>query len=294
VIPPGGEGEIKVVLKTKGRAGKTKKRITVISNDPEHPSLFLNFEGEILVDVMVKPRHISFGQLGKKEQATREVTFDVAEPDKVKITGVEIEDEHFTVRKKSGDEKTSTWEVEFVGAKEIGRFNTKIMVALEGSDVEKLEVPVRAGVVGDLRYSRSLYFSKREGEFPSREVVFTTRSGKPVELKKVEDPDGKLKLTIDTPKGKKAVIKAEVADPTAKYEKPARHSFKVHTSDPDEPIVEIRYTITDRSGRRRPPLGPGAMKARPGSGKRGAGGVQPLQKAPLERPIKPEVAPKPE
>ncbi len=46
-IPPKGKGEIKTTFKSKGRAGKQKKTLTVFSNDPESPAKKLSFRADI-------------------------------------------------------------------------------------------------------------------------------------------------------------------------------------------------------------------------------------------------------
>jgi hypothetical protein len=256
VIPPGGEGEIKAVLRTKGRSGKTKKRITVMSNDPVNPNLSLELVGEIVVDVSVKPRHLSFGQIGKGETVTREFELTVNEPEKVKITEVTVSDERFVLQRISGEASgNSKYSVKLTNTKTIGRVSGQVIIKLEGSESEKVEVPVRASVVGDLRYSRSVYFNKRDGEFPEREIVFTRRSGKPVHIKKAEDPEGHLKLEIKVANDKKAIVVATVAKPENDYSKPLRNALKIHVADKDEPVVELRYTITDRPRPKMPNVG---------------------------------------
>ena len=46
-IPPKGTGEIKTTFKSKGRAGKQKKTLTVFSNDAESPAKKLVFRADI-------------------------------------------------------------------------------------------------------------------------------------------------------------------------------------------------------------------------------------------------------
>jgi hypothetical protein len=251
VIPPGGEGEIKAVLRTKGRSGVTKKRITVMSNDPETPNLSLELSGEIVVDVEVKPRHLSFGQVGKGESVSREFELKINEPGKIKIL-------ERTSGELAGDSK---YKLKLTDTKTIGRVTGKVIIKLEGSENNTIEVPIRATVVGDLRYSRSVYFNKREGEYPERDIVFTRRSGKDVIIKKAEDPEGHLKLKITEAKGEKATVKASVADPNKDYKKPVRGALKIQVQDADEPLVEIRYTVTDR-----PRSKMSGLRSRPGGG----------------------------
>lgn len=261
MIPPGGEGEIKATLKTAGRQGKTTKRITVVSNDPENPNFNLTLDGEIMVDVTMNPRNLAFGQLGKGEGGSREFEIVVNEPDKVKVKEVSIEDDRFSVKKLSQEEDgKSKWELTFKGAKEIGRLALNVKIILEGSEIPEASLPIRANIVGDLQYTSSLYFNKGDEGYPERELVLTSRSGKNITIKGVNDPDGVLNLDIAQKTGKKAVIKATVKDPEMEVSKPARHKFTVLTSDPDEGEIEIRYTVSKRRAGRLPHMRTQDMK----------------------------------
>ncbi len=254
-----------MTLRTGGRGGKMEKKITVFSNDPENPQLALSISCDITVDVAVEPRQIVFGQIGKGETAEQGFAVTVNEPDKIKITGVTIDDEHFGLTLlEGGAGGTAKYKLTFKGGASIGRMTATVKIAYEGSTVPELAVPVRAEIVGDLVYNRSLYFNKKDDAFPQREIAFTSRSGKTVKLTKVEDAEGKLKTEIRyEDNGTKAVLVAVVADPAASYAKPTRHKLVVHTSDKDQPTVEIPYTISERvrgaamrggKDRRKPPM----------------------------------------
>ncbi|MCP4604729.1 MAG: DUF1573 domain-containing protein [Proteobacteria bacterium] len=246
-MPPGGEGEIKAILRTKGRSGQTNKKITVVSNDPVNPQLKLSLEGEIVVDVEVKPRVLSFGQLRKGETASRDFTITVNDPDKIKITAVTADNEKYKVLLKSGEPASGAqYDLKFLGSDTLGRQSAKIKVEFEGSASTSIDVPIRVNVVGNLRYSKNLYFIKRNGAFKSRDIVLTTRSGRSVKIKKVKDPDKKLKVEIVDGEGQKITISVQVADPEASYEKPSRHKMFIYTNDKDEPKIEIGYTISER------------------------------------------------
>jgi hypothetical protein len=153
------------------------------------------------------------------------------------------------VKRTSGDAQADAqYEVTFSGSKELGRISSNIRIEIEGSEVPSINVPIRANVVGNLRYSKNLYFLKRDGEFKERDIVLTTRSGEPVKIKKVEDPDGKLKTTVVEAEGQRVKVTASVADPKVAYERPSRHVLYIYTTDKDEPKVEINYTISERRG----------------------------------------------
>ena len=247
-----------------GRGGPMEKKITVFSNDPENPQLTLTIGCETVMEASVEPRRINFGQIGKGEKATQNFSVIIHDPDNIKVTGVEVEDERFGIKHVEGEPSGSgRYELSFAGQKEVGRIHTVLTVKCEGASTPELKVPIHGEVVGDLVYNRSLFFSKRNDAFPEREIAFTSRSGKAVKLTRVEDPDGKLVTEIRYEDGgKKAVLVARVADQEASHAKPTRHRLVIHTSDKDEPTVEIPYTIGDR-GRGRGPLAPAARGKRP-------------------------------
>lgn len=262
MIPPGGEGEIKAIVKTKGRAGALRKRVTVISDDPEQPQLKLMIEGEIVVDVAMKPRRISYGQLSKGEAGEREFSLEVREPEKVKIAGLSIDDERFKIERKSGEaDGNATYLLKFKGSDKLTRLHTSVKIEITGSEISTVELPVRATVVGDLVYRKSVYFHKRDGQFKEKEIVVASRSNKRVKVTGVHDAKGLIKheITRDKdPKKKGAVLKVRVAEPDAEYNEIKRGTLVVKTTDPDEPKISIRYSIADRTRLSRSPkrLGP--------------------------------------
>ncbi len=57
-IPPGGEGEITLKLKTKGYQGALHKSAVVYSNDPKHPQIRLAVKAHVKVPISVHPRGV--------------------------------------------------------------------------------------------------------------------------------------------------------------------------------------------------------------------------------------------
>jgi hypothetical protein len=116
---------------------------------------------------------------------------------------------------------------------------------VEGAEAPYVDIPVRLRVVGNLKYPSSVYFSKRTGEFNTREIRFQSRTGKPAKIVKIEDPEKRLKITK---KGKaddgSILYELAVLDAEKEYSSPARGELKVKTTDKDEPEISIRYTIS--------------------------------------------------
>ena len=81
-IPPGGVGEVKITFRSKGYQGKTKKAVTVETDDPDNQRVRLSVSGEVVSEVTVQPRYrgqsrearLSFSVRG----AAREQVVDLA------------------------------------------------------------------------------------------------------------------------------------------------------------------------------------------------------------------------
>ncbi len=72
VIPAGGRGEIKVVVKTKGYGGRNMhKRFVVHTNDKKHPKTILRVSGHVKAFAKLEPRYLRLiGKPGQKLAAT--------------------------------------------------------------------------------------------------------------------------------------------------------------------------------------------------------------------------------
>ncbi|MCP4199562.1 MAG: DUF1573 domain-containing protein [Proteobacteria bacterium] len=247
-IPPGGEGEIKATVTTKGRSGDFKRRITVSSNDPKTPNFYFTIKGEIVGELTIKPARIVFANLKKSEKATIDVSVTVNEPDKIKITSVAIKNPHFKVQQKEGTpEKGGLYEVTFNGSDNLGTTAAQLIVVLEGSAKPFVEVPVSSIIFGNLSYPRMLYFPKNNDRYPPRNFVISTRDGANVTIAKIEDPDKLLDLKIERNGVPRVTISATVADQKAKHDQTFKHKLILHTDDKDEPKIEIEYRILDKA-----------------------------------------------
>ena len=77
MIPPGGEGEIKVTLRPKGTHTKISKNIVVYSNDPEQPRFTLTMKGTLLVDMIAQPPSVAIFDLANLSSAVHLLTEDL-------------------------------------------------------------------------------------------------------------------------------------------------------------------------------------------------------------------------
>jgi len=230
-----------------------KKNITVVSNDPDNPRFILTLEGEIVTEVALTPPRLSLGEVTKGETATKEFTAKVTEPEKVSITAVTVDDEHFEVVAK--DAAAGTYEVRFKGSDAFGRIAAKVTLTLKGADNPTMELPIWGEVVGDLRYPKSTSLYRKDGEFAPQKVILSSRSGKDVKITEVVDEGKALKAELEQAVGKTAVVVLTVVDKDKKTNQPVRGKLLIRTTDADEPEVTVSYVIQYREAQRPRQLG---------------------------------------
>lgn len=252
MLPPGGEGEVKVTLTPKGNHEDILKRIVVISDDPEQPRFTLTMKGKLLVDLRAKPGSLTFANISPGEPATLEFTLEIREPTATKLDSITVEDtENFELRalEPSGeaDPGLLRYELRFVGSKTVGNIGSRVEVRTSGPNTPELNIPIRASVVSNLRYSKRLHFAARDESFVVRQLRVSTRDGTVPKIKKIDDPAGLLTFEIREPVGGTLIIDARVDEAKfaalAEHERSKQRSLTLHTDDPDEPRVEITYSI---------------------------------------------------
>jgi hypothetical protein len=80
-VPPGGEGKIKLTIRTKGYQGTLHKSATVYTNDPVKKTIRLSLKGFVKVPIIVSPRQVRlYGQEGKILTRLVEVRAELDEP----------------------------------------------------------------------------------------------------------------------------------------------------------------------------------------------------------------------
>lgn len=249
-IPPGKTGEVNAVFRTKGRRGKTSKRITVFSNDPDTPKLYLTIKGKIIQDVEIKPVSLSFGDMLTGESAVLKAELKVTRPEQVKITSVASDDSRFTAKLVPGDAPgKSTVEVTFLGSEIQERIRSSIKVALAGEDATEVLLPVRVQVVGNLRYPKKIFLMKTGDTFNTRDINISSRVDKSFKIKRAKDPDGRIKLNFPKTAGKELRLVASVRDSEMSLDKAVRGTIEIKTTDSVDSRISVDYVVSRRRGR---------------------------------------------
>ncbi len=221
----------------------------------------------VVREVMAIPNLVTFGQIGRGEEASREFTLRAADA-ATEVREVVLEDERFRLRELEGSEDGRRFVIEVVKLSEFGRFGVDVVVryALTDGEPKEMTVPVRGEVVGDLRYAKTVNLFKRGDTYPGHDFVITSRSNTPVKVIEATASDPALSVEIREAEGQRALIHMGVVDPSQDFSTPVRGTVKIKTTDQDEPEVEIAFVIADRG------VGAGAAQLR-------GGGLRPGQPA---------------
>jgi hypothetical protein len=215
--------------------------VTVTSNAVNAPSLALELSLEIVVDVEVSPPRLSFAELRKGEKATLSFIVKISDPAKYKLGGLHLDDARFALV----DKGELNYELQFKGSSVLENLSSKLLIEVQGERNRTLEVPISVRVVGDIIYTRNLYFLKRNDVLQAKEIALSSRSGRAIKVLGASDPEGRVKVTIPKQPAKELVLKVEVERPGDNFKKPQRGTITVRTSDKDMAEIPVSYTISE-------------------------------------------------
>ena len=252
-IPPGGSGEIPVVLNTKKVRSKFTKYVTVTSNDPVTPRLRLQITGEIKYYVDVKPRRLAMGHIGEDEEVgkTAQLTNNTSEPMTVDLETDRIGP--FTaelIETEAGKQYTLqvTAKPPYETKLNTGKFILKTNLAQQPT----IEIPVTAYLPPrlDLRPAALVLPTKLRKE-QSRLIRFTNSGATPVKILSAEVGDDRLEVEIvERNPGKSYDVKLLIP---AGFQPPPKGKeifLTLATDDAESP--ELRVPISARAARQRP------------------------------------------
>ena len=158
-IPPGKTGEIKATFNSGSYRGNVTKSISVISNDPDHPSYKLTISGKIIEDVIIKPKNINFGSVYLGEKANKTVTIKSQKKPDFKIKTIRPSKQFINasiIEEKNGE---YIIKVALKDNHKIGRFSGGIYLETNSPIQKKVNIPFFGEVVGDITtYPKRIYY----------------------------------------------------------------------------------------------------------------------------------------
>ena len=268
MIPPGGEGKIKVTLHPKGKATKISKTVVVHSDDPEQPQFSLTLKGKLLVDITSSPTTVRIPDLKVGESGSGTFKLQLSDGTKAEIESVVLEDsERFALRRTDeGEGLDGNYEVTFRGRPDIGATQTRVRVTTTGENTPELLIAVRATTAKNLRYLKSLRFSQKGGEVQDRKVHISARHGDAPKIGKIEDPSGLLDIKVGETRGPMVTLEVKIDqakwDQLDKAAQKEKREFVVHTNDAEEPKLTFEFRVLPRSKARKRPRKDGLIEAK--------------------------------
>jgi len=267
---PGERGSFEVTFNPTNRSGPQKKSPTVLSNDPNSPSIKLTIKCKITPAIDTEDRHTSFGTVIHGQSQTKVLKL-VSPFEKMEITTLDVSGPNLTVNVLETKPvklvdgtavQESTVEVVLNPDAPRGHFNHSIHVVadLTGEDgvtfEHKTRISMSANIVGDIepRPNRLSFGRLEPGEDFSRQLRLRSRTRKDFKILGIKtQKDDKLAGRTDV----FVELEAEhdmITDGTDELlhrvtlngvapDEPGRFFgfLVVETDHPDDPVIEIRY-----------------------------------------------------
>lgn len=243
-IPPGGHGEVKVLVKTPTQQRGVAKEVYVTSNDPISPVVHLQVTGYVRpAQVLFSPRTVNFGSPRRTESASREITVPVLEEDGFSVTSVSSDSPFVDAAlspSKIKDLPGYTITATLKPGAPVGEFKAKLTIESTHPKQPKAEVPVTATIRGNIDLDRDMFFLGivKKGKEAVSSVTISTVGKEPVSITRIDNPlDCVTVESKPKTEGKEYVLTATLK-PTAPLGN-IKGEVTVHTNDPDQSTLKI-------------------------------------------------------
>ena len=251
-IPPGGEGEIKVLVMTPNQQRGIAKQLYVTSNDPISPMVQLDVTGYIRpAQLLFSPRTVNFGTPRRTESISREVFIPSAPEDSVEVTSVTSDSQYVTAAVASSVDKNRPGHLITASLEPgapIGEFKAKITILSDHPKQPKAELPVIATVRGNIDLDRDMFFLGlvRKGKQSASNVTISTVGKDPLKIAKIDNPLSYVSVDVKPSFDKLRTLGGEgkeyILTATLKPDAPLgniKGDITIHTNDPDQPDIKI-------------------------------------------------------
>jgi hypothetical protein len=257
-IPPGGEGEIKVTLKTGHKRGAQTKTITVSSNDPNNPSARLQVKAFIELEFDFESYSVSMGTIPQDGTGSKTVYLLVKDTIKNKVTNLESNSEFVHAKVLEGAEQGDKYfkvpvEISVTPGLPPGNFRAVVTANPANNPERQSRLTVIGDIMGDVmvepdKISFIIYDSPdRQNQTEQKVVIHYKPKDTPLQINEVKDQRNYLDLNLDTlSNGAGFELMARVKDEYVVGNNNYSGYIILKTSDPDESNVRIRYQIYHR------------------------------------------------
>jgi hypothetical protein len=249
-IPPGSEGKITLVLKTKGYQGNVHKTARVSTNDPTHSQMTIGLKGKIWVPIVMNPRYARLNGIlgehieavvtlrGEKEEPLKITLDSVTIPEKIDLELVEAEaGRKYEVKIKNKVNQQTNYSGHIKLTTNYAE-RPKLSIRVVGHIRPVLEVRPRAVNLGSLSQERVDQFRKG-GKHYKRPATIILNKGNDLEIEKLE-----LEKSLFTATSKKLQVGRMaqiIIEPDFDKLKKGKHEdrLRVYTNQKGYEVLEI-------------------------------------------------------
>lgn len=232
-------GEVQVKFNPGRYVGMVSKSVTVNSNDPESSSVKLTIAGEVIEEVSVNPRLLSFGIIRKGDSSTRSVEVKTIPELKIRVKKVESPNPYISFTDNNADKDgTNRFQVTFSNYEYIGKFTGVIFIYTSSNRQERLDIPFSGEVIGDITfYPEIVSFGQITQEQDANKSVILNIVNNDVKIEKIEVDPGTMNYTISelNNTSKKINITLGKESTVGKI----TGSLKIYTNSTIQPIIQI-------------------------------------------------------
>ena len=248
IIPPNGEGEIKVTYSSGKRKGTQSKSISVLTNDPANKNVSLKVTGIVKEAVVCKPDRLNFGKIVRGDTPTQQVTVTPGEGEKVKIRNVKSLSEYLTTDfSKNPEGEGYVVRVTLSPEAPRGRLNSQLKIHTDNKNAEEITVYVSGTVTGEIVSIPdrvTLILQKGEENQGTTLSVNKEREGT-FTISKIECNLEYVTHQLQTvEQGREYKVQLNAGDDVDIGRKSG--TITIHTDSPDDPELEIPLTVVVR------------------------------------------------
>ncbi|MBN1297091.1 DUF1573 domain-containing protein [bacterium] len=207
-VPPGGEGTIDVTFDTRNRSGKSRKSITVHTNDPANRRIKLMVSAELEELLAPSPKRLWFDRITDRHPVTRTCSLDGSRLDTVSIKSIHLNspvpDGAYTWTlndARPSGQRSITLDVTLHPDKIIpGKFNHTLLIETDLETAGTLEVRLNGEIAGTLSTepARVLFANFVPGQSLEETVVVQTCMGMPFVIREATSDDTEVTVDIES------------------------------------------------------------------------------------------------
>ena len=248
VIPPNGEGEIKVTYSAGRRSGSQSKSVSVHTNDPENPKVMLKVHGQIKEAVVCNPSRLNFGNIVQGDSQARKIIVTAGEGEKAKVKDVESLSEHLkTDLSKNPEGEGYVVNVTLSPDVPRGRFSGQLRINTDNEHAPQITVSATANITGEIVVTPdriTLVYQKEEDNAGTTFSINKEREGA-VAITKIEcDVDHVITKLLTITEGKRYKVEVNATDQITMGR--SSGTITLHTDSQDDPEIKVPLTVIVR------------------------------------------------